>query len=279
VETVTAPSGWDQKRSGARELHAFGCLLTTAALCCLGACKPTMVVGEYKCPESSPEGGSPPSQTDPIAVPWETGFENQRCDYEQVAGFCYSFPPVVFRVVASPVHSGEFAAAITVVTGTDAGSEPQGRCVRQGVLPAEAYYGAWFYIPTSATNTGLWNLFHFQGGHLDTSSQHGLWDVSLANGATGELNLHLYDFLNGNVGDSPPIPVDRWFHVVFYLKRAKDRSGRVALYLNETRVVELTNLVTDDTEWGQWYVGDLASALQPPESTVYLDDVTIRTTL
>jgi hypothetical protein len=38
---------------------------------------------------------------------------------------------------------------------------------------------------------------------------------------------------------------------VFYWKRAKDTSGEVALYQDEVeRVVDLTNLVTDDTDWG-----------------------------
>jgi hypothetical protein len=240
-----------------------------------------LVVGEYKCPVGRLEGGSPPSQTDPISVPWATGFENQlECDYKEVAGSCYGFPPASFRVVASPVHSGQFAAEFTVLTGTDAGASPQGRCVRQGVFPAEAYYGAWYYVPEPATNTGNWNLFHFQGGDADTTSQHYLWDVSLVNGSTGELRLRLYDSLHKKeVGDGPPVPLARWFHIVFYLKRAKDTGGEVALYQDEARAVDLTNIVTDDTDWGQWYVGNLASALQPPQSTVYVDDVSIRTTL
>jgi hypothetical protein len=44
-------------------------------------------------------------------------------------------------------------------------------------------------------------------------------------------------------------------------------------------VVDFANLITDDTDWGQWLVGNYAEALAPPESTVYVDDVTIRATL
>jgi hypothetical protein len=255
--------------------------LAVAATFYLGACKQPLVVGEYKCPVSSMEEGSPPSKTDPISVPWATGFENQvDCDYKEVAGSCYGYPPASFRVVASPVHSGQFAAEFTVLTGTDAGAQPQGRCIREGVFPAEAYYGAWYYIPESATNMGLWNLFHFVGGN----DNHGLWDVSLVNGSTdgstGALNLHVFGFLNKTVGDGPPIPIATWFHIVFYWKRARDKSGEVALYQDGTRVVDLTNIVTTDADsgQGQWYVGNLASALQPPRSTVYVDDITIRAT-
>jgi hypothetical protein len=255
--------------------------LVIAAILCLGACKQPMVVGEYKCPVSSLDGASPTTGTDPISLPWATGFENQLdCDYKLAGGACYGYAPALFHVVASPVHSGQFAAEFTVLTGTDAGSQPQARCIRWGGFPTEAYYGAWYYIPETAANTGVWNLFHFQVG----DDLHGLWDVSLVNGSTdgsiGALNLRVFGFLNKSVADGPPIPIGSWFHIVFYWKRAKDKTGEIALYQDNVRVVDLTNLVTDDTGAGpcQWYVGNLASSLQPPKSTVYVDDITIRAT-
>jgi hypothetical protein len=255
----------------------LGKTLALAAMFCLGACKQPMVVGEYRCPMSSMAGGVPLTETEPISVPWATGFENQLdCDYKSAGGGCYGYPPASYRVVTSPVHTGQFAAEFTVLTGTDAGSSPQGRCLRWGGFPTEAYYGAWYYIPETATNTGLWNLFHFQGG----DDLHGLWDVSLVNGSTGELNLIVYDDFDSSKRptSTKPVPIGKWFHIVFYWKRAKDTSGEVALYQDDERVVDLTNLVTDNTDWGQWYVGNLASALQPPKSTVYVDDITIRAT-
>jgi hypothetical protein len=256
--------------------------LAVVAVFCLGSCKQPLVVGEYRCPVNSMDGGSPPSKTDPITVPWSSGFEDQFCDYpgDDAPGWCYGFPPASFRVVSSPVHTGQFAAEFTVLTGTDAGDSPQARCSRQGVLPAEAYYGAWYYFPEIATNKGNWNLFHFQGGNSDATSLHYLWEVSLVNGPTGELNLRVYDDLDSSKRptSTKSVPIGRWFHIVFYWKRAKDTSGEVALYQDDERVVDLTNLVTDDTDWGQWYVGNLATALQPPQSTVYVDDITIRAT-
>jgi len=254
--------------------------LAVTAMTSLGACKQPLVVGEYQCPGASTEAGSSPSATDPISVPWSTGFENRFCDYPSVdgPGYCYGFPPVSDRFVTSPVHTGDYALEITILTGTDAGAQPQERCVRQGVLPTAAYYGAWYYIPATATNAGLWNLFHIQGGNADRTSIHGLWDVSLVNGASGELRAHLYGFLDGSAGDGPPIPIAQWFQLELYLKRAKDKTGEVALYQDGAQVVDFANLITDDSDWGQWYVGNLASALDPPESTVYVDDVTIRAT-
>jgi hypothetical protein len=254
-------------------------MLAVIATCCLSACKPTLVVGEWECPAVYTEAGRPPSPADPVSVPWETGFEDRFCDYTQTAGFCYGDGPASFQVVSSPVHSGNHAAAFTVaLTGGPGAAGPvgQARCVRQGVFPAEGYYGAWYYIPKLATNQGVWNLIHFQGG--SNSYPHGLWDVSLANGVNGELHARVYDFLQGNVGLGPPVPIASWFHIVLYWRRAKDRTGEVALYQDGTRVVDFTNLVTDDSDWGQWFVGNFATALVPPESTVYVDDVTISAT-
>ena len=262
----------------------LGKSVAIATLFCLSACKQSLVVGEYKCPvRPLLDGGVALTGAEPISIPWSTGFENQLdCDYREVAGSCYGFPPGLYRVVTSPVHTGQFAAEFTVLTGTDAGATPQGRCMRTGVFPSEAYYGAWYYIQEFATNAGLWNLFHFQGGE----DLHGLWDVSLVNGSTdagstGPLNLHVFGFIpNSPRGDGPPIPIGSWFHIEFYWKRAKDKSGEVALYQDGIRVVNLTNIITDDTGTGQgqWYVGNLAGALQPPRATVYVDDITIRST-
>jgi hypothetical protein len=40
-------------------------------------------------------------------------------------------------------------------------------------------------------------------------------------------------------------------------------------------VQEATGIVTDAFDYHHWYVGNLASSLTPPDSTIYVDDVTI----
>jgi len=232
-----------------------------------------------------PDTGAIPAATAPVVVPWSTGFENAFCDYTNAGGFC--FGGGTHKIVTSPVHSGHYAAEFSVITsGT---SSNQARCVRQGALPSEAYYGAWYYIPTLATlngNSSLWNLWHFQGG--DTArhvpggdpSQDGLWDVTIVNQADGSLQLLVYDFLSGVVrkpANPPPIPIGEWFHIQFYLKRASDATGAIRLYQNGKLLLERTGLITDDSSWGQWYVGNIAKELKPPVSTLYVDDVTIDT--
>ena len=60
--------------------------------------------------------------------------------------------------------------------------------------------------------------------------------------------------------------------------RGQRAAGAVRGAGLDPRVLELTGLVTDDSAWGQWYVGNIANALSPSESTVYVDDITIGTT-
>jgi len=59
---------------------------------------------------------------------------------------------------------------------------------------------------------------------------------------------------------------------------AADATGAVALYQDGEELLEVTNLITDDSTWGQWYVGNLATGLRPADSKLYVDDVTIRST-
>jgi hypothetical protein len=173
------------------------------------------------------------------------------------------------------VRSGNFAAAFSV---TATGETGQARCFREGVLPKAAYYGAWYYIPAFASNINNWNLFYFQGGA--PSALHGLWDVSLRSTEDAELFLQLFDHFAGTprvIEGIPPVPIGSWFNVELYFERAADMTGRIELYQDGELIITLADLTTDDTDWGQWYVGNLAAALMPPESTVYVDDVTIRT--
>jgi Polysaccharide lyase len=257
------------------------------ALVTLAGCEPTLDVGEWSLPVTDPpplscaEGtaaGGAASMKAPVESPWATGFEQSFCDYAAPGGFCYKNAQGTYATVTSPVHSGQYAAAFTVQS--DAPGESQARCVRQGVLPVSAYYGVWYYVPELAKNTANWNLVHFQGGTLGPSP--GLWDVSLRSTASGDLELYLFDFLNSRklFAQNPvPVPIGSWFHVQVYLKRAADATGEIALYQDGQQLLDLTNLITDDTNSGQWYVGNLATGLTPPASTLYLDDVTITQSL
>lgn len=230
--------------------------------------------------EVCPEGGASGVTADTLLpVPWQTSFDAGFCNYDD-GGYCYADGDSSYRLVTSPVHSGKQAAAFDMRSSTSK-DERQTRCVRQGIMPVEAYYGAWYYVPSELSGAHDWNLFHFRGGQF-RMFPHGLWDVSMNDDAGDGYSLFIYDALHdGHYGqvDSNPIPRERWFHIEFYWKRATDTTGEVALFQDGQEIVRRTGIVTDDdSPFGEWYVGNYTALLEavPADITVYVDDVTVR---
>jgi hypothetical protein len=244
-------------------------------------CEPTVVIGTRVCPMSpTPEVGdsAAPDADAPVPLAWSNGFEDGFCDYTLPLRFCFETGSGTYSLVTSPVHSGRYAAAFSLIAGSDGGS--QARCAEQGVFPAAAYYGAWYYIPESAVNTGNWNLLYFQGGVPPPTNQAptNVWDLSLINQSDGGLRMVVYEPFAGGVADSgaaPAVPIGQWFHLEVYFKRAKDTTGEFSVWQDGVLAVHLTGVETDDTNWGQWYIGNQATALSPAASTVYVDDITM----
>jgi hypothetical protein len=245
------------------------------------ACEPNLVVGTWNCPAPSrtADGGMLTPVTDPIPIPWSTSFETGLCDWDIARGFCYSDPNATFDVVASPTHTGSKAMSFTVTPGDM--NARQARCVREGTPPPDAIYGAYFYVPALAMNSGNWNLVHFQGS-VPPASPENWWDVSLTNDTDGNLGLQVLNYvgqppLRPQIYKAPnTIPIGAWFHIEFRWRRATDAMGEVDVYQDGQQVVSVPAIATDDADWGQWYVGNLATALDQPTSTVYVDDVSIR---
>jgi len=262
--------------------HALAMASATFAMAGLTwACDSTVVIGSCAEPTHADAGdaGAPNSAgEDAVGVPWSTGFEDGLCGYYAYRGYCYARHGATFQVVRSPVHSGKFAAAFSVTGDTTTIERSQARCVRQGVMPKSASYSAWYYIPSLAVSDGNWNLFHFLGG-VSEGDSHPLWDVSLANSPDGALQLSVFNFLKSThppISGVPAIPIGSWFQLTVKILRSAQANGAVTVYQDGVEALHLSNLVTDDTEWGQWYVGNYAKTLVPAMSTVYVDDVTIR---
>lgn len=255
-----------------------GMLAASALLVLTLGCGPELVVGELTCEGAGGIGAVDDDtfNTEPLAVPWSSSFEYGACEWSSASRFCYADETGSFESVSSPVHSGRHAFAFSVDTSAGVADPGQARCVVEGGLPEAAVYGAWYFVPEAATNAGNWNLLHFEGG--SPSDRHALWDVSLASSADGGLVLDLYDFERPQVHlpeDAPRVPIGEWFHVELFLLRASDDTGEVALYQDGELILELTDLSTADSDWGQWYVGNLANALEPSKSTLYVDDISI----
>jgi hypothetical protein len=250
--------------------------------CLANACSPELVVGKVTIEEKNEaclqqgEGGAPSFEEKVVELPWSTGFENGFSDYYDALGICYVNGRASCGTVTSPAFEGKNAAAFTVTASPPGPS--QTRCYLEGRFPVDAVYGAWFFIPALAEVGVWWNLMFFQGV-VPPTQEPALWSVSLRNAPDGGLRLFLHAHAPLTVpasNPSIPVPIGRWFRVEFRLARALDATGAIALYQDGVPIVEATGLVTDRFDFHHWYVGNWGDGLTPAESTVYVDDVTIR---
>lgn len=283
---MLAVRAFRQKNVGVRALVG-----SLALLSFLLGCEPNLIVGRWggdggesgasgqaSCDAAG--GESNLSMTDPVAMPWSTSFENEFCDYVAAGGYCYAAPRASYDTVASPAHSGKTAAAFSLVTDS-AFDGLQARCVRQGELPIAAYYSAYFFIPEAPTAANNWNLMHFRGGD-GVEAANGTWDLSLARQADGSFQLFVYDHFRPAIRPTtnlPSVPIGEWFQLTAYLNRSTDATGELAVYQDGELGLRLTDLVTDRSAYGQWYVGNLAVSLSPEETVLYVDDVAISDSL
>jgi hypothetical protein len=255
-------------------------VLLPAALA--AACQePELVVGAWSCPvhpRAPDDAGVLEAVRDPVALPWSTDFEHDLCDLYVAQGYCYEHENSSYEIVDTVARSGKKSLAFTIDTTSADGEHT--RCVREGTLPEDAIYGAWYYIPEQRTDIDNWNILHFQGAEPGADI-HNLWDISVqTDDATGRLKLFGRGYVPFRplLQDDPPtfIPIGAWFHVEFRLRRAADATGRATIYQDGKVLVDREDIATDDTTWGQWYVGNLANSLTPADSTVYVDDISIR---
>jgi hypothetical protein len=249
------------------------------ALCAVGvaSCEPELLIGELTCGPLLQDGGNagaPAWEDETVPVPWSTGFEDGFCGYTESGGYCYAAGNAEFGLVSEPVHTGSMAVAFSLTEQQEAG-ERGSRCLSQGVLPVEARYGAWFYIPEGADSFLLWNLFHFDG--RDGGPPHGLWDVSIDQEEDGTLRLYLFNFLSGEelFTSGRVVPLGRWFHVEVIWRRSDQADGRFELLQDGASLIALENIPTDDSVSARFYVGNLIRDMSPGPSVLYVDDVTI----
>ena len=268
-------------RSGLRARHCWALLFLIIG----GGCDKTLVVGTCEPPKVPVEDSGTDAGLDagsdafPLELPWSSGFENGFCDFNQPLGYCLQSGTASYKFVTSPVHSGTFAAAFTINDDPNALGR-QSRCVRRGVLPKSACYGAWFYLPRSRIVANhAWDLSYFRRGDVPVGNSDGLWDVYLTSDSNGDYWLAINDYVH-SVPHFPDtrrvVQGDTWFRLEFCLDRATDNTGRVALRQDDQEVFSLQDIQTDKGEWAEWYVGSYSSdGLIAGPTTLYVDDVTI----
>jgi hypothetical protein len=202
-----------------------------------------------------------------------------------------AFPaPNAIDVSSDRARRGTFAARLTIQTPSD-GSQANAGLSRTGFLPAEAYYSAWYYLPSAASISTFWVIFKFRMRTVadDASTAAELFDLNLANTSSGGMTLRLYDHRSGDVPldiTEPAVPVGSWFQIEAYYRNpggsavdggALNGDGRLTFWLDGQELVDVTGPMAP-TSWVAWDVVSVAVALNPSTAVLYVDDCAISRT-
>jgi hypothetical protein len=188
--------------------------------------------------------------------------------------------PVGSAATEAMAHGGRYAGVVSI--------EPRMRMdslnyfYRREPSPPEAYYSAWFYVPSPIT-VGSWlSLHHFRGSpNGDPSNLTGTWDLNLYALPGGQLAAQLGDFVNSfNFRQPVPVPVprDTWVHFEVLFRKAADLSGRVAVWQDGALIIDRVGVVTARSPLLVWEVGVGSDDLAPLPATIYMDDAAISLT-
>ena len=181
-----------------------------------------------------------------------------------------SAPP---RFSDEHARSGTGAAEVTIDTSD---GDTIARLYRR-VTHDKAYYSAWFYLLEDHVPSQWWSIFLFRAVQ-DRSESIDLWDVDLIR-EDDRLTFSIYDHLRSDVIEvpsKPTIPIQEWFHLEAYLEFGPGKPSRVDYWLNGEQFLSLPDLAEAPAgEPIYWVIGNGGSTLDPPVSTIYVDDAII----
>jgi hypothetical protein len=185
--------------------------------------------------------------------------------------------PAVPAATQDRAHNGSYAGVVTIAPTLRMDS--LNYFYRRQPSPSEAYYSAWFYIPSTFV-VGSWlSLHHFRGSaNGDPNNLTGTWDVNLYTLPGGRLAAQLGDFVNlFNLQQVVPVPVplDAWVHFEVLLRKASDFTGRVAVWQDGVLILDRAGVVTARSPVVIWEAGVGSDDLAPLPASVYVDDAAI----
>jgi hypothetical protein len=217
-------------------------------------------------------------------VLWASTFEGGNFDeWTSAAGGSANAipsPPNTIEVSTGYAHHGRYAALLAIDAGPN-GTQQNTGLVRQGGLPVEAYYSAWYYLPRTISVGTFWLLFKFRlrTDAANPTTDDEFYDLGLVNASDGSLALSIYDHRSGNdlplVTPAPVVPVSVWFQIEAFYRNAQDASGRLTVWLDGRQVVDVDGQPMAPTPWVEWDVVNVGENLTPSAALVAIDDCAI----
>jgi hypothetical protein len=179
-----------------------------------------------------------------------------------------------------PAHKGRYAGKTTV--SPSLGMATLSYLFRQQPSPSEAYYSAWFFVPSTVMVRSWLSVMHFRGSHTgDGRNVFPNWDLNLYALPSGGLAAQLYHYgTQVNLREPLPLPVgtDRWVHFEVLMRKALGPTGRVTVWQDDVQIFDAEGVVTAENDWLEWDAGSASDDLTPTPSVVYIDDAAISLT-
>jgi hypothetical protein len=191
------------------------------------------------------------------------------------------FPNPAFT--ATPAHSGDGSVKVVIDTTT---TDQISRLYRRVTDNHDAYYSAWFYLNEDHTPSVWWSIFLFRAVQ-DRNNSIDLWSVDLVRTAESTLTVALFDhqYQNGKgrtvdsqLQPAPVVPVKVWFQIQAHLVQSAGQPSQLTLWLNGQQFMNLDMATTaPDMQPLYWVIGNGGSKMNPPKSTIFIDDAQIST--
>ena len=193
----------------------------------------------------------------------------------------YHWGDVSFNVVEGAGHGGGLGLAIRIDTAFQ-GEPSQGVRLFRRREEEPAFYTAWFRLDDSHTVEDWWSiaLFHARDETLALETDVSLWDVRVVDTPSGEMVLQFFDHetMQASTADARGIVAPgEWFELNVYLDYRPPDATRFAVLRDGAVLFDMKDLRTSALEPNVfWAVGNGANGISPTESTLALDDASIR---
>ncbi|MCJ7532476.1 MAG: polysaccharide lyase [Anaerolineales bacterium] len=230
-----------------------------------------------------------PELTPDLGIVWQARFEtgnlSEYKDHDH-GDFTRQGFSGTYNMVTPNAHTGRYSVALTI--DTEAPSDTGAHAAYlwfwdHPLTPDDSYYySAWYYIPSDVKPSDWWNIWQWVSKKVAGSDEDALpiFNMSGEQGKQGlGLRLTQWPSLASKIvykQDVMDVPVDKWFQIEAFYKRAQDTSGQVVVWLDGVEIFNVlgvqTVLGSNEVSWG---VNNYAANIQPSPCTIYVDDIFI----
>ncbi len=209
--------------------------------------------------------------------------EGDLSDWERNGcGGNFSNPPNADAVISTRAHAGSYGAKLSMSSPTgSAGARLFRWCEAQSnnVL----YYTAWYYVPQTYTVNGWFHIMQWKstmvGGCENRCNATVMVNVRTKNNGAMALGIERGVDNGGGTWTQgiAEVPVGRWFEVRARVTKGWNGDGRVTLWQDGTKILDVQGINTARSDDLQWAVIAYGQGISPEPVTVYADDARIAT--